>query len=142
MNKAKAGDTVKVHYTGKLEDGTVFDSSSGGDPLEFTIGQGRIIPGFENGIVGMVKDDKKTITTTSEEAYGSRREELMTTFDRSQLSDEIDPAVGMRLRMKKSDGGTIDVVVVDCNEKSVTIDANYPLAGKTLIFDVQLIEIA
>jgi len=142
VNKAKAGDTVKVHYTGKLEDGTVFDSSSGGDPLEFTIGQGRIIPGFENGIVGMVKDDKKTITTTSEEAYGSRREELMTTFDRSQLSDEIDPAVGMRLRMKKSDGGTIDVVVVDCNEKSVTIDANYPLAGKTLIFDVQLIEIA
>ncbi|MFQ6007409.1 MAG: peptidylprolyl isomerase [Candidatus Zixiibacteriota bacterium] len=139
---AKSGDTVKVHYTGKLEDGSVFDSSRDREPFELTIGSGMTIPGFENGIVGMAVGDTITITIPPEEAYGPRREDLVSTISRDQIPPNITPEVGQQLQMQHPSGNIINVTITDVMPDSVTFDANHPLAGKTLIFEIELMEIS
>jgi len=137
---AKQGDTVKVHYTGKLEDGTVFDSSKDRDPLEFTIGSGSIIPGFENGVIGMSVGESKTVEIAPDDGYGQRRDDLTVTVEKERLPENINVEVGQALRMERENGRTIDVVVSEIKEDEVTLDANHPLAGKKLIFDIELVE--
>lgn len=139
--EARYGDAVKVHYTGKLEDGTVFDASEEGKPLEFTVGSGEVIPGFEMAVIGMKPGDKRTITLAPEEAYGQSRPELIGTVPRMSLAEGVKPVAGQQLKMKRPDGGVYDVVVVEVTDDSVTLDANHPLAGKTLIFDLELVGI-
>jgi len=143
MTQVKNGDTVKVHYTGKLEDGTVFDTSKDREPLEFTIGSGDVIPGFEKSIVGMEVEGKKTITIPPEEAYGPRREELIWEKKRSDFPEKITPAVGKQVgvRLNQSDAPLINATITDMNDDNVTLDANHPLAEKTLVFDIELVEI-
>jgi len=139
--EAKHGDTVKVHYTGKLEDGTVFDTSIERDPLQFTIGQGQVIPGFEKAVVGMNAGESKTTKAPADKAYGPYRKEMLLVVDRNQLPGDLKPTVGQQLQSRQADGRTIRVAVTDVSESSVTLDANHPLAGKDLTFDIQLIEI-
>lgn len=141
MPEAKQGDTVTIHYTGRLDDGTVFDSSKNGDPLSFTLGEGKVIPGFENAVEGMAQGDTKTTTIPSEEAYGPRRDELVLQVPREQVPDEIDPKPGERLRMQSADGNTFDVVVAEAREDSLVLDANHPLAGRDLTFDLELVDV-
>ena len=138
---AKEGDTVKVHYTGKLEDGTVFDSSREREPFEVTIGSGGAIPGFENGIIGMALGDTKTITILPEEAYGPKRDELVMTISKDEFPPDIEPSVGQQLQMRHPSGNVVNVTIMDVMKDSVTLDANHHLAGKTLIFEVELMEI-
>ena len=141
MAPAKNGDTVRIHYTGKLEDGTVFDTSDGRDPLEFTLGDGQVIPGFEEGVLGMSSGDSKTVTIPSENAYGPRREEMVSTVNRDQFPPDITPEVGQQLQMQRPDGERMRVTVVEVSEETVTFDANHPLAGKNLTFEISLTEI-
>jgi FKBP-type peptidyl-prolyl cis-trans isomerase 2 len=142
MSKAKSGDTVKVHYTGKLDDGTVFDSSAGEDPLEFTIGEQHVIPGFEDGVVGMATGETKSISIEVDEAYGEHRTELVFEIERSQLPENIEPEVGQLLEFKQPDGSVLPLVVSQLSDESITLDANHPLAGKALTFERELVEIA
>ena len=142
MSEAKSGDTVKIHYTGKLEDGTVFDSSRERDPIEFEIGAQKVIPGFEQAIVGMSPGDVKEATIASDEAYGPRRDEMVIKLPKTQFPEGMDPAVGQQLQMKQADGRQFTVSVVDIAEEEVTVDANHPLAGKDLTFELELVEIA
>ena len=142
MAKAKAGDTVKVHYTGTLDDGSVFDSSVDREPLEFTLGQGTLIPGFEEAVVGMQLDESKTATIAHEEAYGPHRPEMIAEVDRARFPDNLEPEVGQHLQMRNEQGHVMTVVVSEVSETSVTLDANHPLAGKDLTFDIELVEIA
>jgi len=141
MTEAKSGDTVKVHYTAKLDDGTVFQTSIGREPLELTIGEERIIPSFEQAIVGMNPGESKSVEVPAEKAFGPYREDLLRTIDRSQFPGDVEPEVGQRLNMSQSDGRTIVVTVADLSESSVTLDANHPLAGEDLSFNIQLLEI-
>jgi peptidylprolyl isomerase len=141
MEEAKHGDTVKVHYTGKLQDGIVFDSSRKRDPLEFTIGEGRIIPGFEQAVVGMNPGQSKIAKVPAEKAYGPHREEMVAVLDREQFPEHVKPAVGQRLQIREAEGRTVIVTVTDVTESSVTLDANHPLAGEDLTFDIELLEI-
>jgi peptidylprolyl isomerase len=141
MSKAKDGDKVKVHYTGKFEDETVFDTSRGRQPLEFTIGSGNIIPGFEHAIVGMETGGSKTFTIPPDDGYGQHRDELMVEVQKSDFPPDLNPEIGQQLQMQRPDGNTITVVVKEINGDAVTLDANHPLAGKTLVFDVELVEI-
>jgi peptidylprolyl isomerase len=142
MGQAKANDRVKVHYTGSLKDGTVFDSSVKRDPLEFTIGQGMVIPGFENGIIGLKVGDKKTITIPPDQAYGEHRDDLVGVVDRTRLPENVKPEIGMILQARSPEGEMINVTVTDVTEAGVTLDMNHPLAGKELIFEVDLIEVS
>ncbi|RKY72310.1 MAG: peptidylprolyl isomerase [Candidatus Latescibacterota bacterium] len=141
MTQAKKGDTVRVHYTGMLEDGTVFDTSLGREPLEFTIGESEIIPGFEDGVIGMQPGETKTFKVASERAFGPHREELVITMDRDQFPPHLHPEVGKEYQMRQPDGNLVPVRVVEVSEETVTLDANHPLAGKDLIFEVQLLEV-
>jgi peptidylprolyl isomerase len=141
MAQAKNGDTVKVHYTGKLEDGTVFDTSIERDPLQFTIGEGRVIPGFEQTVVGMNPGESKTTKIPADKAYGPHRKEMVLVVDRNQFPVDLKPKVGQQLQSRQADGGAMRVTVTDVSESSVTLDANHPLAGKDLTFDVRLVEI-
>ncbi|MDY6918132.1 MAG: peptidylprolyl isomerase [Chloroflexota bacterium] len=141
MAPAKHGDTVKVHYTGKLADGTVFDTSANEEPLEFTIGQGQVIPGFEEAVVGMDPGQKKITKLPPDRAYGPFREDMVLVMDRRQISEQVTPEVGMQLEMRDKDGTSFVVTVKEVTESSVTLDANHPLAGKDLRFDIQLLEI-
>lgn len=141
MTQAKSGDTVQVHYTGTLEDGSQFDSSVGSDPLQFTIGTSQVIPGFENGVTGMVVGDKKTVTLPSDEAYGPVREDLVQKVEKSELPEDIDLKMGLVLQSQQPDGIVVNLVVTELDDTSVTLDANPPLAGKTLIFDIELVSI-
>ncbi|MUP45745.1 peptidylprolyl isomerase [Gramella sp. BOM4] len=142
MSQVKQNDAVKVHYTGKLEDGQVFDSSvERGEPIEFTLGQGQLIPGFENGLIGMEVNEKKTINIPKEEAYGEPKAELIQEVDKSQLPEELKPEVGMPLVSKSPDGREINLVVTEVKDDSIVVDANHPLAGKDLIFDLEVLEI-
>lgn len=143
MPKVKEGDTVKVHYTGKLtEDGTVFDSSREREPLEFTLGDGQLIPGFEDAVVGLEEGDDTTVELDSENAYGERREDLELEVSKNDLPDNIDPQVGMQLQMQQQeDGQAIPVQITDVEDDFVKLDANHPLAGKDLTFDIELIEV-
>ena len=141
MAKAKNGDTVRLHYTGKLEDGTVFDSSESRKPLEFTIGQGTVILGFEQAVVGMSPGGSKTERVRADQAFGPYREELVVDIDRDRIPEEVDPKVGKRLQVQKNDGGITEVLVTGVTESKVTLDANHPLAQNDLVFDIQLLEI-
>ncbi len=141
MSQVKQNDTVKVHYTGKLADGQVFDSSLEREPIEFTMGQGQLIPGFEKGLLDMKVNEKKTINIPSEEAYGEPRQELIQEVDKSQLPEEIKPEPGMGLVSKSPDGREMNLVVTEVKEQSIVVDGNHPLAGKDLIFDLEVVEI-
>ncbi len=136
---AKTGNTVKVHYTGTLNDGTVFDTSVDREPLEFTIGQGQLIPGFEQAVIGMKVGESATINIPAAEAYGLHRDDLVFAMERSQLPDNIE--VGQQLQMMQTDGSTVVVTVIEISETTAMIDANHPLAGEDLIFEIELIEI-
>ncbi|MDI6810155.1 MAG: peptidylprolyl isomerase [archaeon] len=140
MREAKYGDTVKVHYTGKLEDGTVFDSSIDRDPLQFTPGEGQVIPGFEQAVVGMNLGESKTVTIPMDEAYGPHREEMVVMVERNKIPENMQLEGGQQLQIRQDDGQINFVIVTDISESSVTLDANHPLAGKDLTFDIQLIE--
>ncbi|MDT0651447.1 FKBP-type peptidyl-prolyl cis-trans isomerase [Autumnicola edwardsiae] len=142
MSQVKQNDTVKVHYTGKLSDGQVFDSSvERGEPIEFTLGQGQLIPGFEKGLIDMQLNEKKTVNIPKEEAYGEPREELVQEVEKSQLPEDIKPEVGMGLVSKSPDGREMNLVVKDVKENSIVVDGNHPLAGKDLVFDLEVVEI-
>lgn len=143
MSKVKDGDTVKVHYTGTLtEEGTVFDSSEDREPLEFTLGEGKLIPGFEKAVVGMEEGDETTVEIESGDAYGQRREDLELEVAKSDLPDNIEPEVGMQLQMQQQENGqAIPVQITAVEDELVKLDANHPLAGKDLTFDIELIEI-
>lgn len=142
MAKAKFGDTVRVHYTGKLEDGTVFDTSVGESPVEFTLGQNSVIPGFEQALLGMSPGESKTEKIPSELAYGPYLDELTVEVDRNIFqAQEITPQVGLQLEVTGSDGRRVPLVVTEVSDAKVKLDGNHPLAGKTLIFDIELLEI-
>ena len=141
MSQVKENDTVKVHYTGKLTDGQVFDTSEGKDPIEFTLGKGQLIPGFEKGLLDMKVNEKKTITIPKEEAYGEPREDLVQEVEKSQLPEEIKPEVGMGLVSKTPDGREMNLVVAEVKEETIVVDGNHPLAGKDLVFDLEVVEI-
>lgn len=144
MSKVENGSTVKVHYTGKLEDGSVFDSSrQRNEPLEFTLGQGQLIPGFEKAVVGMSIGDSTTVNIPSKEAYGERRDDLELEVPKDELPDSVEPEVGMQLQMQQQQNGrAIPVQITEVNDSTVKLDANHPLAGKDLTFDIELVEIA
>ncbi len=142
MSTAKQGDTVQVHYTGSLEGGTVFDSSSGRDPLSFTIGSGQVIPGFEEAIIGMSLNEKKNVTIPVGKAYGPRNEELVMTVPTNQVPPDIEPEVGQKLQMQGPGNTPVVVEVTEVTEEHIKLDANPPLAGKDLIFDIELVEIS
>lgn len=142
MAEAKQGDTVHVHYTGRLADGTTFDSSKDRDPLELTLGAGMVIPGFEQAIVGMTVGDQKTAEIPVDDAYGPRRDELVMDVPRTQLPDGMDPKPGEQLRMQTPDGQAVPVTVAGTTDEAIKIDANHPLAGKDLTFDLLLVKIA
>ncbi|HEX8391940.1 MAG TPA: peptidylprolyl isomerase [Longimicrobium sp.] len=140
MAEARMGDTVRVHYTGTLDDGSVFDSSEGRDPLEFTLGQGHVIAGFERGVAGMQAGDERTVTIPAQDAYGEHREEMVLRVPRSQFPQGMVPQVGQQLQM--SDGqNTFIVTVVEVGDDSVLLDANHALAGKQLTFKLKLVDI-
>lgn len=141
MSQVKEGDKVKVHYTGTLNDGSVFDSSREREPLEFEIGSGSIIPGFEKAVLELAPGDSTTIEIPSAEAYGEVREDMIITVEREKLPADIDPEVGMQLQLQQPDGGAMPVVVSDLTESHITIDANHPLAGRDLKFEIELVEI-
>ena len=142
MAQAKNGDTVTVHYTGKLEDGTVFDSSVDRDPLQFTLGEGLLIPGFEQAVLGMSPGESKTAAVSADQAYGPHREEMVVEIDRQEFPPHLQPEVGQQLQLPQSDGRMTRLIVTDISEQMVTLDANHPLAGRDLTFDIQLLEIA
>jgi FKBP-type peptidyl-prolyl cis-trans isomerase 2 len=141
MAQAKQGDTVNVHYTGKLGDGTVFDTSRNRHPLQFTIGKGQVIAGFEQAVVGMSTGESKTATIPVDQAYGPRREDMIMTMERSQLPPDLDPKVGQRLELTQMDDQNILVTVTAITDTTMTLDANHPLSGKDLIFDIELVGI-
>lgn len=141
MIQAKTGDTVRVHYTGTLDDGTVFDSSMERSPLEFTIGKGQVIPGFENGVLGMTPGDTKSVTITPEDAYGEYNPEAVIRIPRDQFPPDINPQVGMVLQVSLKDGRPAQVVITEVGDADVALDGNHPLAGKNLTFALNLVEI-
>lgn len=141
MTQAKHGDTVRIHYTGRLTDGTQFDSSDGRDPLEFQLGSGQIIKGLEEQVQGMSVGARETVTIPADAAYGAHRPEGVQTVPRTQIPDGVDTSVGARLQATGNDGQTMVLTVIDTSEEAVTVDANHPLAGKDLVFDVELVEV-
>jgi FKBP-type peptidyl-prolyl cis-trans isomerase 2 len=141
MAQAKSGDTVKVHYTGKLSDDTVFDSSANQNPLEFTIGSGQIIPGFEQAVVGMQPGESRTTSIPTEQAYGPHQDELLIPVERSQFPTDMTPEVGQQIQIRLADGQAAVATIADISDSEVILDANHPLAGEDLTFDIELVEI-
>ncbi|MDX1277389.1 peptidylprolyl isomerase [Oceanihabitans sediminis] len=141
MSQVKEKDTVKVHYTGKLSNGQVFDSSLEREPLEFTLGEGMLIPGFEKAVIDMKVNDKKTVEIPVNEAYGEVREELFHKVDKAQLPQELEPQVGLGLVSKSEDGREHQFRIAEVNEDHIVVDGNHPLAGQDLVFDLELVEI-
>jgi peptidylprolyl isomerase len=141
MSQAKAGDTVRVHYTGTLDDGTQFDSSAEHEPLEFALGSGQVISGFEKAVEGMMVGETKSVRIPAEQAYGSRHDELIRKVPKSALPDNIQPAVGMPLQAQGQDGQVIKLVVTAVAEESIIVDGNHPLSCQTLDFDIELVGI-
>ena len=139
--QAKNGNIVQVHYTGTLKDGTVFDTSVGHEPLEFTLGEGQMIPGFEQAVLGMKMGESKTVTIPAKDAYGPRRDDLILVIERNQLPENLEPEVGQQLQMQQTNGRTMVVIVTDVSDTTITIDANHPLAGKDLTFEIELVRI-
>lgn len=142
MGQAKSGDTVKIHYTGTLGDGTEFDSSAGREPLEFALGGGQVIPGFDSAVDGMSVGDSKTVTIEPGEAYGERHDQLVQEVPKSALPEDMKPEVGMQLQSQSPDGQIMNLVVAEVAEESITVDGNHPLAGQALTFAIELVEIA
>jgi peptidylprolyl isomerase len=142
MSQAKKGDSVKIHYTGTLEDGTVFDSSAGRDPLDFTLGSGQVIVGFDEAVLGMSIGDKKKVSIPSHKAYGEKNEDLVIEVPKDQVPPDLNPEVGQKLQMGGPNGELVVVTVVEVNDAVVILDANPPLAGKTLIFDLEMVAIS
>ena len=147
MAQAKQGDTVRVHYTGRLTSGEVFDSSEASDdssestPLEFTIGSQQVIPGFEEGVVGMAPGETKTITIPVDQAYGPHNPDMVAVVPRDQVPPHIEVALGNQLELTQEEGNSFNVVITDVTDTTITLDANHPLAGRELIFDLKLVEI-
>lgn len=141
MAQAKSGDTVAVHYTGTLADGTVFDSSRSREPLSFTLGAGQVIPGFEDAVMGLSPGESRTTTIAADQAYGAHQPDLVFDVDRAQLPPDIAPAVGEQYQMRQGDGQVMVVTVQDVGDDHVTFDANHPLAGQDLTFDLELVSI-
>jgi len=141
MTQAQTGNHVKVHYTGRLDSGQVFDSSADREPLEFTLGQGQLIAGFEAAVTGMQPGDKKTVTIPAEDAYGTRQDDLLFSVERAQLPDHINPEVGQQLQVSQ-DGQSSVVTVSELTDTTITLDANHPLAGENLTFDLEVVEVA
>lgn len=142
MTQARSGDTVRIHYTGTLDDGTCFDSSEGREPLEFALGSGQVIPGFDRAVDGMNVGDKVTVKIEAEEAYGPHHEQLVQQVPRTALPDHIEPEVGMQLQGQSPDGNVVAFRVTDVDDDSITVDANHPLAGQALTFAIELVSIA
>jgi peptidylprolyl isomerase len=141
MQQVQSGDTVKVHYHGRLTDGTTFDSSEGRDPLEFQVGSGMVIAGFDNGVVGMIVGDKKTVHIAVDEAYGPKNPDMIIEFPKEQVPADMPMEVGMRLNLNNSQGQVVPVVITEIQEAAILLDANHPLAGEDLVFDIELVEI-
>ena len=141
MAQAKVGDTVKVHYEGLLDDGSVFDSSIGGEPFEFVLGQEMVIPGFENAVVGMNVGESKSVGIPPEEGFGAYSEDLQITLERTQLPTNIDPKLGMRLEIRFQEGDIRYFIVTELTEDDVTLDGNHPLAGQKIVLKIELLEI-
>lgn len=139
--KTKNGDRVKVHYTGKLENGEVFDSSRDRQPLEFIVGEGNVIPGFEKAVLDMEIGEQKSVEIPPEEAYGPRREELVVDVDRSEFPSHIEPSIGQRLQLQQPEGSIVNLIITGMSDETITLDANHPLAGMTLFFEVEMMEI-
>lgn len=139
--EAKPGDSVQVHYTGTLADGSEFDSSRGAEPLGFTLGEGQVIPGFENAILGMLVGETKVITIPCEQAYGERDEQMLQAIPREAMPDDLELATGMVLHAEGPEGQVLRFTVADFDDETVTIDGNHPLAGRDLIFDLELLAI-
>ena len=142
MQQVKNGDTVKVHYHGRLSDGTTFDSSDGREPLEFEVGSGMVIKGFDDGVVGMEVGDKRTLEIPADEAYGDKNPDMLVEFPKEQFPEDMKPEVGMRLNMTNGGGQVIPVVITEVKDESVILDANHPLAGEDLVFDIELVDIS
>ena len=140
MAQAQAGDTVRVHYTGRLGDGTVFDSSQGSDPMEFTLGEGQVIAGFDRAVTGMSPGDTQTVTIPVNDAYGERREEMVQTVGREQFPTHVEPEVGQRFQVTNGQQMAV-VTVTEVSADGVTLDGNHPLAGQDLTFELSLVEI-
>ena len=141
MSQVKENDTVKVHYTGKLKNGQVFDSSEGREPLEFTLGQGMLIPGFERAVIDMKVNDKKTVGIPMNEAYGEVRKELFHKVEKEQLPDEVKPEVGLGLVSRDAQGNEHQFKIAEVSDDHIIVDGNHPLAGQELVFDLELVEI-
>lgn len=141
MQQVKSGDKVKVHYHGKLRSGETFDSSQGREPLEFTVGSGQVIKGFDQGVMGMQVGDKRTVEIAVQDAYGAKQDEMIIEFPRNQFPPDMKPEAGMQLMMNNGAGQSFPVTVTEVKEESVILDANHPLAGQDLIFDIELVEI-
>ena len=141
MTAAKSGDTVRIHYTGTLNDGSVFDSSDGRDPLEFTLGAGQVIPGFDAAVDGMVVGDRKVAEIPADQAYGPRHDQAVQDVPRADIPAEIPLEVGLQLQMQSPTGQVMPVTVTAITDDAVTLDANHMLAGKDLTFDIELVSI-
>ncbi|WP_158837767.1 FKBP-type peptidyl-prolyl cis-trans isomerase [Polaribacter sp. L3A8] len=141
MSQVKENNTVKVHYTGKLADGQIFDTSEGKEPIEFVLGQGQLISGFEQGLIDMKVNEKKTITIAKEEAYGEVNDQLIQEVNKSDLPQDMEPKVGIGLVSKSPEGQEMNLMIVEVKDKSVVIDGNHPLAGKELVFDLEVVAI-
>ncbi|HEU4987129.1 MAG TPA: peptidylprolyl isomerase [Rhizobiaceae bacterium] len=141
MTEVKSGDVVRIHYTGRLTDGTEFDSSAGREPLQFQVGAGQIISGLERQVEGMTVGERETVTIPADEAYGPRDERQVQTVPREAFPQDLKLAVGSRLQANTQDGRQIPLTVTDISDDQVTVDANHPLAGRDLVFDVEVVEI-
>lgn len=141
MSQAKSGDSVKIHYTGTLDDGTQFDSSDGREPLSFTLGSGQVIPGFDKAVDGMAVGDSKSVNIPAEDAYGPHQPQMVQDVPLSALPADLTPEVGMGLQAQGPDGQVANLVVTSVQDDSITVDGNHPLAGKALNFDIELVSI-
>lgn len=141
MQQVKNGDTVRVHYHGRLTDGTTFDTSEGRDPLEFEVGKGMVIKGFDDALVDMAIGEKKTVNIPVDHAYGQRNNDMMMEYPKAEFPDDMTPEVGQELQMSDNSGNVFPVKIAEVNENTVLLDANHPLAGKDLIFDIEVVSI-
>jgi len=142
MQQVKTGDKIKVHYKGSLSDGSVFDSSEGREPLEFTVGTGQLIKGFDDAVIAMSVGDKKTVTIIAAEAYGDRNEDMVMEYPTTEFPDDMEPEVGIELQMSDDDGNIFPVVIIEVHDAHVILDANHPLAGEDLTFEIEVVHIA
>jgi FKBP-type peptidyl-prolyl cis-trans isomerase 2 len=141
MQQAQQGDKVKVHYHGTLRTGEIFDTSEGREPLEFTVGSGQVIKGFDEGVKGMSVGEKRTVEISVQDAYGEKSTELIIEFPKTQFPPEMTPEIGQQLMMSNGSGQSFPVTIQEVRDESVLLDANHPLAGQDLIFDIELVEI-